>query len=171
MRHQNIITLLGVFYGDSKGDTLPLLVMQGVQCDLVFYLNNSKMMSCNDDLIILQGICGGLAYLHIGHNIIHNNLSTLTILLTKDMVVKISNFECAAKIPSNSKVTCYSPDLFSLGEVISFMQGLKYSGTLTADKESVKKLMVQMFKMCTNMQSKDDITSYDILKVVNSHKR
>ena len=172
MRHENIITLLGVVYGDKPGDTLPLLVMEEVQCDLFYYLNNTDLTSCNDDLMILQGICSGLAYLHIGKNIIHNNISTHTILLTKDMVVKISNFKYAVKIYEDvNRATRYSSDLFSLGEVISTILGLKYSSTLTADKESVKELMVSVFEMCTNMQSKGDITSYDILKALNNYKR
>ena len=172
MRHENIIILLGVVYGDKPGDTLPLLVMEGVQCDLFYYLNNTDLTSCNDDLKILQGICNGLAYLHMAKNIIHNNISTHTILLTKDMVVKISNFKYAVKIHEDvNRATCYSSDLFSLGEVISTILGLKYSSTLTADKESVKELMLSVFEMCTNMQSKGDITSYDILKALNNHKR
>ena len=171
MRHENIITLLGVVYGVSPGDTLPLLVMQGVQCDLLFYMNNAKLLSCNDDVMILQGICSGLTYLHMCQSIIHNNISTHTILLTKDVVVKISNFECAAKISDDSKATCYSPDLLSLGEVICFIVGLKYSGTLTADNESIKELMLSAFDKCTNMQSKGGNTSYDILKFLNNHNK
>ena len=65
MRHENIIALFGVVYGDRPEDTLPLLVMEGVQCDLFYYLNNTELISWHDDLIILQGICGGLAYLHM----------------------------------------------------------------------------------------------------------
>ena len=85
----------------------------------------------------------------MGKGIIHNNISTHTILLTKDMVVKISNFEYAVKIHEDvNKATCYSSDLFSLGEVISTILGLKYSGTLTADKENIKELMVSMFEIC-----------------------
>ena len=172
MRHENIITLFGVVYGDRPDDTLPLLVMEGVQCDLFYYLNNTKFISWHDDLVILQGICGGLAYLHMGNGIIHNNISTHTILLTKDMVVKISNFECAVKIHEDvNKATCYSSDLLLLGQVISIILSLKYNGTLTADKESVKELMLSVFEMCTNMQSKGNITSYDILKALNNHKR
>ena len=131
-----------------------------------------ESISCNDDLMILQGICGGLAYLHMGKGIIHNNISKHTILLTKDMVVKISNFEYAVKIHEDiSRATCYSSDLFSLGEVISTILGLKYNGTLTADKENIKELMLSVFEMCTNMQSKGDTSSYNILKTLNNHKR
>ena len=149
MRHENIIILFEDVYGDRPEDTLPLLVMEGVQCDLFYYLNNTELISWRDDLMILQGICGGLAYLHMGKGIIHNNISTHTILLTKDMVVKISNFEYAVKIHEDvNKATCYSSDLFSLGEVISTILGLKYSGKLTADKESIKDLMVSMFEIC-----------------------
>lgn len=172
MRHENIITLLGVAYGDRPGDTLPLLVMEGVHCDLFYYLNNTELISCNDDLMILQGICGALTYLHTGKSIIHNNISTHTILLTKDMVVKISNFKYAVKLHEDAnKATCFSSDLFSLGEVISTVLALKYSGTLTADKECIKELMLSLFDMCTNMQLKGSISSYDILKALNDHKR
>ena len=172
MRHENIITLFGVSYGNTLGDTLPLLVMEGVQCDLFYYLNNTEIISWHDDLMILQGICSGLAYLHMGKSIIHNNISKHTILLTKNVVVKISNFECAVKIHENvNKAICYSSDLFSLGEVISVILSLKYCGTLTADEESIKQLMLTVFNMCTNMQSKGNITSYDILKALKDYNR
>ena len=172
MKHENIITLFGVGYGDRPRDTLPLLVMEGVQCDLFYYLNNTEFISWHDDLMILQGICSGLAYLHIGQHIIHNNISTHTILLTKNMVVKISNFECAVKIHEDvNNATCYSSDLFSLGEVVSIILSLKYCDKLTADEECIKHLMLSVFNLCANMQSKGNITSYDILIALNDCKR
>ena len=173
MRHENIITLLGVGYGDRLGDSLPLLVMEGVQCDLFYYLNNNEYISWHDDLMILQGICSGLAYLHMGKSIIHNNISTHTILLTKNIIVKISNFEHAVKVHKDaSNAICYSSDLFSLGEVISVIISLKYNNhTLTADEESIKQLMTSVFNLCANMTSKSNITSYDILNALKDHKR
>ena len=171
MRHENIITLLGVSFGDRPGHTLPLLVMEGVQCDLFYYLNNTAFVSWYDDLMILQGICSGLTYLHMGKSIVHNNISTHTILLTKNVVVKISNFECAVKIYEDvKKFVSYSSDLFSLGEVISVILSLKYCGTLTADEEAIKQLMLFVFDLCTHKQLEGNTTSYDILKAVNNHK-
>ena len=165
MRHENIITLFGVYY-DRSGDTLPLLVMEGVHCDLYYYLKNNKSISWDEDLMILQGICNGLVYLHEGENIVHKNITTHSILLTKNLVVKLSNFEYAVKFHKDgSKAVHYSSDLLSFGSVISVMRSLKYGDTCTTDGEGVKRL-TSLFEMCT-----DDVTSYDILQALNNHKK
>ena len=166
MRHENIITLFGVSY-DKSGDNLPLLVLEGVHCDLCYYLNNSKFISWDEDLMILQGICNGLVYLHEGEGVIHNNISTCSILLSKNLVAKLSSFEHAVEI---HKTTSYSSDLLSLGEVISVIL-IKYLDTNNADEESAKQLMMSLFELCTNTQSEGEVTSSDILKRLNNHKK
>ena len=169
MRHENIITLFGVNY-DKSGDTLPLLVMEGVLYDLYCYLNNSEFISWDEDLMILQGICNGLVYLHESENIVHKNISTRSILLTKNLIVKLSSFEYAVKFHKDkSKATCYSSDLLSLGSVISVIQ-VKYRDRHTPDEESAKQLMMALFEMCTNAQLERNVTSYDILKELNNKK-
>ena len=171
MRHENIITLLGVVKKDGS-ENLPLLVMEAVHCDLFYYLNNTNFITWNEDLIILQGICNGLVYLHEVKSIIHNNVSTHNILLTKNLVVKLSNFESAVKLhPCANKVTGYSADLLSLGEVLSVILSLKYCDIHTTDEEDVKRLMLFLFELCTSTQLNSRSTSYDILKALNSHKK
>ena len=172
VRHENIITLFGVTY-DQSGDTLPLLVMEGVHCDLYnYYLNNSEFISWDEDLMILQGISSGLVYLHEGENIVHNNISTRSILLTKNLIVKLSSFEYAVQLPKkDTKTRLYSSDILSLGSVISVIQSLKHTDTYGTNKESSKQLMTSLFEMCTNGQLTADISSYDILKTLKDHKR
>ena len=170
-RHDNIITLFGVYYDNSE-DTLPLLVMEGVHCDLYYYLNNSEIFSWDEDLMILQGICNGLVYLHEGENIVHNNVSTASIFLTKNLVAKLSSFEYAVKFHKDeTKATSYSYDLLSLGSVIGVIRTLKYHDTHTTDEESAEQLMVALFEMCTNAQFEKNVTSCDILKELNDYKK
>ena len=170
MRHENIITLFGVSY-DKSGDNLPLLVMEGVHCDLYYYLNNSEFISWDEDLMILQGICNGLVYLHEGENVVHKNVTTRSILLTKNLVVKLSSFEYAAKFhKDDSKSMYYSFDLYSFGSVMSVMHSLKYGVTRTTDGEGVKQL-TSLFEMCTNAQLDGAVTSYDILQALNNYKK
>ena len=172
MRHENIITLLGVAYRhrDRVGDILPMLVMESVQCDLHYYLQSTKSTSWNEDLVILQGISSGLVYLHEVENIIHNNISTKSILLTKNLVVKLSNFDCAFKIRKPLDKT-NSSDIFLFGKVISDILCLKYCDAHTEDDESFKQSMVSLFEMCTSTHSEHRPTANYILNLLSRHKR
>ena len=172
MRHENIITLLGVAYRhrDRVGDVLPMLVMESVQCDLHYYLQSTKSTYWNEDLVILQGISSGLVYLHEVESIIHNDISTKSILLTKNLVVKLSNFDCAVKIRKPLDKT-NSSDIFLFGKVISDMLGLKYCDIHTEDDESFKQLMVSLFELCTSTHLEHRPTADYILNHLHKHKR
>ena len=170
MRHENIITLLGVFYENGSGIALPMLVMESIQCDLHRYLlDNAEKPFWNEDLIILQGISSGLVYLHEVQSIIHNRISTKSILLTKDLVVKLSNFECSVHIDKSINKSNFSHDIILLGKVMSDILSLRYCHTHTEDDESLKQLMVSLFEWCTSTLCRP--TSNDILYALKKHKR
>ena len=173
MRHENIITLLGVVYSDRSGNTLPILVMESVQCDLHDYLQSTESTSWNEDLIILQGISRGLVYLHEVKSIIHNYISIRTILLTKDLVVKLSNFESAVKIHDscNTSVFSNSSDILLFGKIILSIICLKYHDTHTEDDKSFKKLMEPLHKKCTSTLLECRPTAGYILNALNEYKR
>ena len=173
MRHENIITLLGVFYEDGSGNVLPMLVMESVQCDLHYYLDNAKKSLWNEDLTILQGISSGLMYLHEIQSIIHNRISTKSIMLTKDLIVKLSNFECSVKIDksTNKSVFSQSSDIFLFGKVMSDILCIRYCHRHTEDDESLKQLMQSLFELCTSTQLNCRPTSYDILLALKKHKK
>ena len=103
MKHGNIITMLGIYYEDCSEYMLPLLVMESVQYSLWQYIEKGYLSGWNNVFGILEGVSSGLVYLHEVNKIAHNNISERTILLTKDLVAKLSSFEYAKSIASN----CY----------------------------------------------------------------
>ena len=174
MRHENIIILLGIFYKDGSENILPMLVMESVQCDLHHYLSHTAESAFwNEDLMILKGISSGLMYLHEVQSIIHNRISTKSIMLTKDLVVKLSNFECSVKIDkyTNKSVFSQSSDMLLFGKVMSDIICLKYVQTHTEDDESLKQLMQSLFEWCTTTQLNSRPTSCDILLALKEHKK
>ena len=178
MRHENIITLLGVFYQDGSGDNLPLLVMGSIQCDLHHYIShNAESIFWNEDLTILQGISSGLVYLHEVNGIIHNRISTKNVLLTKDLVVKLSNLEFCVEVnkssnkSSNKSIFSQSSDILLFGKIISEILSTRYSRACTEDEESLKQLMESLFESCTSAQLNRRPTSCDILHALKKHER
>ena len=174
MRHENIITLLGVYYEDRLGNVLPMLVMESVQCDLDYYLfHYTETTTCNEDLLILQGISSGLMYLHEVKSIIHNRVCTNSVLLTKDLVVKLSNFESAVTVNKSADKVVFSQssDVFLFGIILSKILSMRFSHPHTEDDESIKKLLNSLFEFCTSTQLKCRPTFYDISKALKKHKR
>ena len=93
LRHSNIVQYQGVsFLPDSQ---LPALVMEKLQTNLHDYLLNPYFanLPLKTKLSILQDIARGLTYLH-NHKpaVIHRDLSAKNVLLSSEMVAKISDF-------------------------------------------------------------------------------
>ena len=107
LRHSNIVQYQGVsFLPDSQ---LPALVMEQLQTNLHNYLLNHSYanLPLKTKLSILQDVARGLAYLH-NHKpaVIHRDLSAKNVLLSSEMVAKISDF-------GNSRIVDIDPALSS----------------------------------------------------------
>jgi len=173
MRHENIISLLGVYYEDRSAENiLPMLVMESVQCDLHQYLNNHNYTSWNENFIIMQGISSGLVYLHDAKNIVHNSISTTSILLTESLVVKLSNFQSAVNVyPANKFVFSHSSDILQFGKVISNMLSVRHSdAAISEDEQSFTHVMRTIVKLCSNEILEYRSTSNDILQILRKYK-
>ena len=99
--HPNIVQFLGIFY-PSKDAKLPWLVMEKMDCSLTEYLNvhQPKEVSFETRISVLHNISLGLQYLHV-QDIIHRDLSSNNILLTKQLVAKIADLGVAKVIDPN----------------------------------------------------------------------
>ena len=99
--HPNIVQFLGIYY-PSKDAKLPWLVMEKMDCSLTEYLNVHKPneVSFQTRISILHDITLGLQYLHV-QDIIHRDLSSNNILLTKQLVAKIADLGVAKVIDPN----------------------------------------------------------------------
>ena len=99
--HPNIVQFLGIYY-PSEDAKLPWLVMEKMDCSLHEYLNvhKSNEVSFQTRISILHDVALGLQYLHV-QDIIHRDLSSNNILLTKQLVAKIADLGVAKVIDPN----------------------------------------------------------------------
>ena len=99
--HPNIVQFLGIYY-PSEDAKLPWLVMEKMDCSLTEYLNVRKPneVSFQTRISILHDVTLGLQYLHV-QDIIHRDLSSNNILLTKQLVAKIADLGVAKVIDPN----------------------------------------------------------------------
>ena len=105
IRHPNIVQMLGVYYPtlDTK---LPWLVMELMDTGLTQFLADKQQdtVALNIKLTILVDISEGLRYLH-GQDILHRDLSSNNILLTKDLVAKIADLGMAKVVKQSKTMT------------------------------------------------------------------
>ena len=99
MLHPNIVQFLGIYYPNPEA-RLPWLVMELMHISLRSLIEKYEKddFSIHFKLSILMDTCNGLQFLH-SQNIIHRDLSSNNILLTKHLVAKISDLGMAKVIP------------------------------------------------------------------------
>ena len=97
--HPNIVQFLGIYYPSPRA-RLPWLVMELMHISLRSLIEKYEKndFSFHFKLSILMDTCNGLQFLH-SQNIIHRDLSSNNILLTKHLVAKISDLGMAKVIP------------------------------------------------------------------------
>jgi len=95
INHPNVVQLLGIHYPTSDAK-LPWLVMEMMECSLTTFLGKCEKvkLSLHSELSILVDISQGLEFLH-GKNIIHGDLSSNNVFLTKRSVAKIGDLRVA----------------------------------------------------------------------------
>ena len=95
--HPNIVQFLGIYY-PSEDAKLPWLVMEKMDCSLTSFLKKYDHVQRDVSLIvkisIIHDISLGLRYLH-ARDIIHRDLSSNNILLTKHLTAKIADLGVA----------------------------------------------------------------------------
>ena len=106
--HPNVVQVLGIHYPTPEAK-LPWLVMELMECSLQEFLRrNLERDNCKlplyTKLSILVDISQGLEFLH-GQNVIHRDLSSNNVLLTKHNVAKIADLGVAKVIEQNLKKT------------------------------------------------------------------
>jgi len=96
--HPNVVQFLGIYYPPPK-DKLPWLIMEMMYTNLTSLIEKYKTtdLPLHIKLSILVNTSQGLQYLH-SRDIIHRDLSSNNVLLTKHMVAKIADFGMAKMI-------------------------------------------------------------------------
>ena len=94
IRHPNIVQFLGLC--DEPRVDLPILVMEFLPTTLAASIENYGVMPTDINYSILHDVAVGLYYLHSGPQpIIHRDLSSNNVLLTRDMKAKIADLGVA----------------------------------------------------------------------------
>ena len=110
IRHPNIIQFMGVYYAkpsDPRTADLPIMVMELMDTSLTSFIeNNQSKIAIKTKFSILHDVSLGLSYLH-GRRpaVIHRDLSSNNVLLTRHLVAKISDLGTAKMIRADSKQT------------------------------------------------------------------
>ena len=110
LRHPNLVQFLGVYY-PNEDVSLPWLVMEKLHCSLTSLLHKYTQndLSLSRKISILQDVSLGIQYLH-SKNIVHRDISSNNILLTKHLVAKLSDFGVAKMIdPQHAKTHTQTP--------------------------------------------------------------
>jgi len=106
IRHPNIVQMLGVHY-PTQDTQLPWLVMELMDISLTQFLADMQQdtVILSTKLSMLVDISEGLLYLH-GQDILHRDLSSNNILLTKEgLVAKIADLGMAKVVKQSKTMT------------------------------------------------------------------
>ena len=94
LQHPNIVKFLGVFFQDKS--QAPILVMEYLPADLTSCIKHCGIFPKETSYSILYDVAKGLNYLHNQYPpIIHRDLTSNNILLTSNMIAKISDLGVA----------------------------------------------------------------------------
>ncbi|XP_065915145.1 vacuolar protein sorting-associated protein 35-like isoform X2 [Dysidea avara] len=106
IRHPNIVQMLGVHYPTQETGVLPWLVMELMDTSLTQFLVDKQqdVVALNIKISMLVDISEGLRYLH-SQDILHRDLSSNNILLTKDLVAKIADLGVAKVVKQSKTMT------------------------------------------------------------------
>ena len=104
LNHPNIVRFIGIYYPD-RNSTLPVMVMELMDTSLREYVKTPNI-TMKLKISILHDISQGLSYLHCRDlPIIHRDLSPNNILLSRDLVAKISDLGVAKAVKAGTKST------------------------------------------------------------------
>ncbi|XP_065915570.1 uncharacterized protein [Dysidea avara] len=103
--HPNVVQVLGVYY-PTRQAKLPWLVMEMMETSLRIFLEKyaRDKVPLHFKLSILVDVSQGLEFLH-GQDIVHRDLSSNNVLLTKHFVAKIADLGVAKVIEHNRMKT------------------------------------------------------------------
>jgi len=110
LKHDNIVSFLGLYHKPSGIYSLPVLVMEKMEFSLTYCIKLHKEKCKSKSNSILTDVAKGLLYLHEGGNdspLAHRDLTSNNILLSSSFRAKIADFGSARilNISSSTKLT------------------------------------------------------------------
>ena len=126
--HPNIVCFFGIY--NPPGARVPSLVMERLHCSLTNLLEQDPLLPIKTKLSIIHDVAQGLKYLHAHIPIIiHRDLSSNNILISKAMKGKIGNLSTAHLMDSTRQS--------QMTKAVDFMppEALAASGSVECEKE------------------------------------
>ena len=110
LRHPNIVQFLGIGISYHSPGVMPSLIMERLHCNLTSLLKHNPLLPINTMLLIISDVVLGLRYLHT-HTppIIHGNLSSNKILISKAMEGRIGDPVTARLVAARSQSQITKP--------------------------------------------------------------
>ena len=109
LNHPNVVQVLGICFLNpveaSPSRRLPCLVMELMEMSLTHFIEKYDKVALHVKLSLLVDVAQGLEFLHCNQNIIHRDLSSNNVLLTKGLVAKIADFGVAKVMKQSKNVT------------------------------------------------------------------
>ena len=105
LQHPNIVRFIGIYYPRGDRSSIPAMVMELMDDSLTNFVKKSNI-SLKIKSSILHDVAFGLSYLHCrSPPIIHRDLSPNNVLMSSNMVAKISDLGVAKVVKADSKMT------------------------------------------------------------------
>ena len=106
IRHPNIVQFMGVYFSQEQPD-IPTMVMELMDTSLTSYIHhNRSKISLAQKISILNDVSLGLSCLHLRNPpVIHRDLSSNNVMLTKQLVAKIGDLGVAKVVRPESRNT------------------------------------------------------------------
>ena len=102
LRHPSIVCFFGIYH--PPGARVPSLVMERLRCSLTSLLEDNPVVPMGTKLSIIKDVALGLRYLHTRNPpIIHRDLSSNNVLLSKGMEGKIGDLGTAQLVDPKSQ--------------------------------------------------------------------
>ena len=102
LRHPNIVRFFGIYW--PPGARAPSLVMERLHCNLTSLLERDQILSIETKLSIIHDVVLGLRYLHTRTPIIiHRDLSSNNVLISKGMEAKIGDLGTVRLVDSRKQ--------------------------------------------------------------------
>ena len=95
LRHPNLVMFVGVYYLRKAkiSKELPIIIMEKMASNLATFLRQQNTISYNIKISIISDVALGLCFLHNQNPpIIHGNLSSNNVFVTKENVAKVGDF-------------------------------------------------------------------------------
>ena len=125
LRHPNVVRFMGIYF--PPGARTPNLVMERLHCSLNHLLKQNPVIHLDIKMSILHQIGLGLRYLHTRvPPIMHHNLSSKNILISKSIEAKISGLVTNRFLDHSQKSLLNTQSDFSPPEVLVNDPNMKY---------------------------------------------